>query len=207
VKIKVCGMRDPENIRVVEEMVHPDMMGFIFWKGSKRYVSEVPAYLPNCTRVGVFVNPTEKEVLQKIKDFSLNAIQLHGEETPDFCQRIKQSNNLPIIKAISVGEKDSSLFAIRYTLYEEIIDYFIFDTKCKCIGGSGEQFDWDILQHYKGNTPFLLSGGIGPGDEEKVKRWRHPKCIGIDLNSRFEIAPALKDAEALTKFKRLVVRD
>ena len=82
-------MRDPENIRVVEEMVHPDMMGFIFWKGSKRYVSEVPAYLPNCTRVGVFVNPTEKEVLQKIKDFNLNAIQLHGEETPDFCQRIK----------------------------------------------------------------------------------------------------------------------
>jgi len=195
-------MRDPENIRAVEEMIHPDMMGFIFWKGSKRYVSEVPSYLPKCTRVGVFVNPTEEEVLQKVTDFGLNAIQLHGQETPDFCQQIKSKTGLPIIKAISIGESDSSLFTLHSSLYEGIADFFLFDTKCKCVGGSGEQFDWDILQHYKGNTPFLLSGGIGPGDEEKVKRWHHPECIGIDLNSRFETAPALKDAEALVKFTK-----
>jgi len=195
-------MRDPENIRAVEEMIHPDMMGFIFWKGSKRYVSEVPSYLPKCTRVGVFVNPTEEEVLQKVTDFGLNAIQLHGQETPDFCQQIKSKTGLPIVKAISIGESDSSLFTLHSSLYEGIADFFLFDTKCKCVGGSGEQFDWDILQHYKGNTPFLLSGGIGPGDEEKVKRWHHPECIGIDLNSRFETAPALKDAEALVKFTK-----
>ena len=200
-------MRDPENIRAVEEMIHPDMMGFIFWKGSKRYVSEVPSYLPKCTRVGVFVNPTEEEVLQKVTGFGLNAIQLHGQETPDFCQQIKSKTGLPIIKAISIGESDYSLFTLHSSLYEGIADFFLFDTKCKCVGGSGEQFDWDILQHYKGNTPFLLSGGIGPGDEEKVKRWHHPECIGIDLNSRFETAPALKDAEALVKFMRIVISD
>ena len=106
-------MREPENIRAVEEKAHPDMMGFIFWKGSKRYVSEPPAYLPECTRVGVFVNPTEDEVLQKVKDFGLNAIQLHGQETPDFCRTIKKRTSLPIIKAFSIGEGDASRFTLH----------------------------------------------------------------------------------------------
>ena len=195
-------MREPENIRAVEEKAHPDMMGFIFWKGSKRYVSEVPAYLPKCTRVGVFVNPTEEEVLQKVTDFGLNAIQLHGQESPDFCCTIKERTSLPIIKALSISESESSRFTLHSSLYEEIADLFLFDTKCKTIGGSGEQFDWDILQQYNGNTPFLLSGGIGPGDEEKVRRWRHPRWVGIDLNSRFETTPAYKDVETLAKFVR-----
>lgn len=195
-------MREPENIRAVEEKIKPDMMGFIFWKGSKRYVSEVPAYLPKCTRVGVFVNPTEEEVLQKVTDFGLNAIQLHGQESPDFCCAIKEQTSLPIIKAFSISESESSRFTLHASLYEEIADLFLFDTKCKCVGGSGEQFDWDILQHYKGDTPFLLSGGIGPGDEEKVRRWRHPRWVGIDLNSRFETTPAYKDVETLAKFVR-----
>ena len=195
-------MREPENIRAVEEKAHPDMMGFIFWKGSKRYVSEPPAYLPECTRVGVFVNPTEDEVLQKVKDFGLNAIQLHGQETPDFCRTIKKRTSLPIIKAFSIGEGDALRFTLHASRYEEITDLFLFDTKCKCVGGSGEQFDWDILHCYKGETPFLLSGGIGPGDEEKVKRWHHPRWVGIDLNSRFETAPAYKDVETLAKFVR-----
>lgn len=195
-------MREPENIRAVEEKIKPDMMGFIFWKGSKRYVSDVPAYLPKCTRVGVFVNPTEEEVLQKVTDFGLNAIQLHGQESPDFCCTIKERTSLPIIKAFSISESESSRFTLHSSLYEEIADLFLFDTKCKCVGGSGEQFDWDILQHYKGDTPFLLSGGIGPGDEEKVRRWRHPRWVGIDLNSRFETTPAYKDVETLAKFVR-----
>jgi phosphoribosylanthranilate isomerase len=195
-------MREPENIRAVEEKAHPDMMGFIFWKGSKRYVSEPPAYLPECTRVGVFVNPTEDEVLQKVKDFGLNAIQLHGQETPDFCRTIKKRTSMPIIKAFSIGEGDALRFTLHASRYEEIADLFLFDTKCKCVGGSGEQFDWDILHCYKGETPFLLSGGIGPGDEEKVKRWHHPRWVGIDLNSRFETAPAYKDVETLAKFVR-----
>lgn len=198
-RIKVCGMRDPENIRAVEEQVKPDMMGFIVWKGSKRYVSEVPSYLPECTRVGVFVNPTEEEVLQKVTDFGLNAIQLHGQETPEFCRTIKEQTGLPVIKAFSIA---SAADIANTRQYEDTATLFLFDTKCKSIGGSGEKFDWDILQQYKGNTPFLLSGGIGPGDEEKVRRWRHPRWVGIDLNSRFETAPAYKDAEALTSFTR-----
>ncbi len=196
-RIKVCGMRDPENIRAVEEAVHPDMMGFIFWEGSKRCVTKVPAYLPKCTRVGVFVNPTGEDIIHKVKDFGLNAIQLHGGESADFCRRIKEATNLPVIKAFSIATTSDIAETIHY---EDAANLFIFDTKCKTIGGSGEQFDWDILQQYDGNTPFLLSGGIGPGDEEKVRRWRHPRLIGIDLNSRFETAPAYKDAEALANF-------
>ena len=196
-KIKVCGMREPENIRAVEEKVHPDMMGFIFWEGSKRCVSEVPSYLPQCTRVGVFVNPTAEYVIDQAKAFGLGAIQLHGKESVEFCRTIKECTGLPIIKAFSVSEAADLTNTIQY---EDVATLFLFDTKCKCVGGSGEQFDWDILQHYKGNTPFLLSGGIGPGDEEKVKRWRHPRWVGIDLNSRFETAPAHKDTEALAKF-------
>ena len=192
-------MREPQNIRAVEEAVHPDMMGFIFWEGSKRYVTTVPDYLPQCTRVGVFVNPTVEFVLEKVKSYGLGAIQLHGGESIDFCRTIKERTGLPIIKAFSVNDEAD---LANTALYEGIAPLFLFDTKCKCVGGSGEQFNWDILQHYKGNTPFLLSGGIGPGDEEKVRRWRHPRWVGIDLNSRFESAQAYKDVEALAKFTR-----
>ena len=113
-------MREPENIRAVEEKIKPDMMGFIFWKGSKRYVSDVPAYLPKCTRVGVFVNPTEEEVLQKVTDFGLNAIQLHGQESPDFCCTIKERTSLPIIKAFSISESESSRFTLHYMKKSQI---------------------------------------------------------------------------------------
>lgn len=198
-KIKVCGMREPENIRAVEENAHPDMMGFIFWEGSKRNVTAVPDYLPLCTRVGVFVYPTAEHILEKVKDFGLDAIQLHGKESVDFCRTIKERTGLPIIKAFSISEEADLANTIQY---EDIATLFLFDTKCKCVGGSGEQFDWDILLKYKGNTPFLLSGGIGPGDEEKIRRWHHPRWVGIDLNSRFETAPAHKDVKALTEFKR-----
>lgn len=192
-------MREPQNIRAVEETVHPDMMGFIFWEGSKRYVSTVPDYLPQCTRVGVFVNPMAEFVIEKVKDFGLGAIQLHGGGSVDLCSTIKERTGLPIIKAFSVSDEAD---LVDTALYEDVATLFLFDTKCKCVGGSGEQFNWYILQHYKGNTPFLLSGGIGPGDEEKVRRWRHPRWVGIDLNSRFESAPAYKDIEALAKFTR-----
>ena len=192
-------MREPQNIRAIEEAVHPDMMRFIFWEGSKRYVATVPDYLPQCTRVGVFVNPTAEFVTEKAKDFGLGAIQLHGCESVDFCRTIKKRTGLPIIKAFSVSDEAD---LTNTSQYEDVATLFLFDTKCKSVGGSGEQFNWDILQHYKGYIPFLLSGGIGPGDEEKVRRWRHPRWVGIDLNSRFESAPALKDKEALAKFTR-----
>ena len=196
-------MREPQNIRAIEEDIHPDMMGFIFWEDSKRYVATVPDYLPQCTRVGVFVNPTAEYVIEKVKDFGLGAIQLHGGESVDFCRTIKKRTGLPIIKAFSVSDEADLADTAQY---DGIATLFLFDTKCKCVGGSGEQFNWDILQHYKGNTPFLLSGGIGPGDEEKVRRWHHPRWVGIDLNSRFESAPALKDTEKLLSFTKNIRR-
>ncbi len=189
-------MRDAENIRAVEQIA-PDWMGFICWPKSSRHVSELPSYLPECTRVGVFVNAELDYIKEMATLFGLRRLQLHGTESPERCKEISQATGLPITKAISVLTVDD---IERASAYEGIADYLLFDTKCKCVGGSGEQFDWDILQAYRGTTPFLLAGGIGPGDEARVRAFSHPAFAGIDLNSRFEISPALKDVGALSLF-------
>lgn len=196
--IKICGMREADNIREIEE-IGPDLMGFIFWEGTKRNVSSIPDYMPSrCKRVGVFVDADEEFISTHVKQYKLNFIQLHGHETPAFCERLHQVlPDIKIIKAISV--KDT--YDIRNAnVYNGVADYFIFDTKCKCVGGSGEQFDWDILKNYENDIPFLLSGGIGPEDAERVKAFKHPMMIGIDLNSKFELSPALKDVVTLKEF-------
>ena len=194
--IKVCGMRDPENIRAVEDL-YPAVqwLGFIFWQKSSRYVSDKPAYLPTkLKRVGVFVDATIDEVREKAKDYALDIIQLHGKETPDY---IRQLGKRPIIKALNIASTED----IQQTkAYEGIVDYFLFDTKAKMVGGNGTKFDWSVLESYQGDTPFILSGGIGPDDAQNVKAFRHPHLAGIDLNSRFEIAPALKDINQLKQF-------
>ena len=192
--VKVCGMREAENIREVEAL-GIDLMGFIFWPKSSRYVSERPAYLPtNCKRVGVFVDEDIETVKRIADDYALDFIQLHGHETTEYCAQLK---GLKLIKAISVSGLDD---IAAYKAYEGLVDYFLFDTKCPSVGGSGQQFDWSVLSAYDGDTPFLLSGGIGPDDAGRVKAFRHPKCIGIDLNSRFEQAPGLKDINKLKSF-------
>ena len=192
--IKVCGMCDADNIRKVEAL-DIDLMGFIFWSKSSRYVSEHLAYLPtNSKRVGVFVDE-DIETIKHITDkYSLDYIQLHGHESPDYCAQLQEFH---LIKAISVSGCDD---IATYKKYEGLVDYFLFDTKCPSVGGSGQQFDWSVLSAYDGNTPFLLSGGIGPDDSERVKAFLHPKCVGIDLNSRFEVAPGLKDINKLKTF-------
>ena len=194
--IKVCGMRDAENIRAVEALGN-DWMGFICWPKSSRNVDEIPDYLPSCLRVGVFVDADLDFILDKAEKLKLNRLQLHGKETPERCREIAQATGLPITKAISVLTTED---VCRAEAYKDIADYILFDTKCKCVGGSGEQFDWDILQHYHGNVPFILAGGIGPGDEQRVLAFRHPRFAGIDLNSRFETEPAFKDIDKLAIF-------
>ena len=196
--IKVCGMREPENIRAVEAL-GIDLMGFIFWPPSSRYVSEVPSYLPrNCRRAGVFVDAALEDILAAEKAFYLDVIQLHGHETPEAVMALKE--HLPavrIVKGLAVmGPEDLAQTAA----YEEVCDAFLFDTKGKLPGGNGRQFDWDVLRHYQGRLPFLLSGGIGPGDEPRIRAFDVPGCLGIDLNSRFETAPGRKDVEALKTF-------
>ena len=187
-------MREAENIRELEAQ-GVDLMGFIFWPKSSRYVSERPAYLPTkCKRVGVFVDERIEEVQRIAKEYALDFIQLHGHETPDY---IRQLDDLSIIKAFNIATADDFAACIPY---EGLVDYFLFDTKGKSVGGNGEKFDWSVLKAYHGRTPFLLSGGIGPDDATRIKAIRHPRYAGIDLNSRFELSPALKDINKLKTF-------
>lgn len=195
--LKVCGMREGDNIRDVEAL-GIDWMGFICWPKSSRNVDCRPSYLPEkCERVGVFVDADMDFIQSRIEMLGLTRLQLHGSETAERCTEIVQLTGLPITKAISVNNEEDIK---RASLYEGIADYLLFDTKCKCVGGSGEQFDWDILQHYNGSIPFLLAGGIGADDARRVHAFRHPRFAGIDLNSRFETAPALKDVNKLKTF-------
>lgn len=193
-------MREAQNIEAVAEL-GIDMMGFIFYEKSPRCVREPVARSPKeegIERVGVFVNADIQDILDKAAAFDLDCIQLHGSESADYCRQLREVWKGKIFKAISVKEAEDVEKAKEYI--SSIIDLFLFDTKCKTMGGSGEQFDWSVLDHYDGDIPFLLSGGIGPDDVERVKAFWHPKCIGVDLNSRFETAPALKDAHLLKRF-------
>ncbi len=203
-KIKVCGMREAENIRGVAQL-GIDWMGFIFAKKSPRFVEQVPTRTEaekDIRRVGVFVNASQDDICEKVIGFDLDYIQLHGAESRDFCLSLRQrltekGKAVKLIKAINVRETSDIL---AYKDYEGAIDYLLFDTKTQVAGGSGMQFDWSILEAYKGDIPFLLSGGIGPDDAGRVREFHHDKCIGIDLNSKFEISPALKDVEKLRNF-------
>ncbi len=194
--VKVCGMREPDNIRDVEKL-HPDMMGFICWNKSPRFVQAVPSYMPQCQRVCVFVNPSINYALQLADSFKADYLQLHGSETPDFCQELKQATGLKIIKAISIA---NSADIEKSKKYQGIADIMLFDTKCASVGGSGVKFDWSVIENYDGATPFMLSGGITLGDAEAILSIAHPMFAGVDLNSGFESSPAVKDISKLKNF-------
>ena len=191
-------MREPENICRVE-MLDVDWMGFIFYKNSSRFVGTVPAYLPNRQkRVGVFVNTNKDGILLRTAAFRLDLIQLHGQESPTFVKELHDLlPTVPLIKAFGIC--DSSDFQQVLT-YEGLCQYYLFDTQCVTAGGSGKSFDWSILSAYQGSTPFILSGGIGPESLSALQNLNHPQWAGIDLNSRFETAPALKDVNLLQTF-------
>jgi len=197
-KIKICGMKFKENREQVEKLP-VDFLGFIFYPPSKRYVGENPqAGLFNSekSRVGVFVDEDVFKITALAKNMGFNWVQLHGNENPKTCKLLK-NNGLKIIKAFSVDET----FQFHKTEdYEQIADFFLFDTKTGTVGGSGQKFDWKILNQYKGNTPFILSGGIKPEDAEEIKRITNPKLAGVDLNSCFEDEPGLKNIEKLKIF-------
>ena len=197
-KVKVCGMRDADNIREVEAL-GIDMMGFIFWPKSSRYVSERPNYMPTkCKRVGVFVDEDIEQVKRTADEYQLDMIQLHGHERPDY---IRQLSGRKVIKAFNIATS-ADLEATKP--YEGIVDYFLFDTKGKSVGGNGAKFDWTVLADYVGETPFLLSGGIGPDDAARIRSFHHSQLAGIDLNSRFEITPGLKDINKLKEFIKAI---
>lgn len=206
-------MRDADNIRDISAL-GVDMIGLIFYSPSPRYVQQfssgagiIPDYAPDMgktpLRVGVFVDDMPQNIVTRVYNYKLDYIQLHGNEPRETLENLRATIDpdikpkIKIIKAISVSSAEDIK---KYKEYVGAADLFLFDTKCKTVGGSGEQFDWQVLQAYDGDVPFLLSGGIGPDDAERIKNFHHPKCIGIDLNSKFEIEPALKDVEKLTQF-------
>ena len=194
--IKVCGMRDADNIEQVSTL-KIDMMGFIFYAPSSRYITDSIAHTPKgISRVGVFVDEDLQNILSIAAKNNLTHIQLHGNESIETCNLLRQAN-YTVIKAITVAAKEDILITQKY---QGFVDVFLFDTKCSCQGGSGIRFDWKILDYYKSKTPFLLSGGINSDSAQEIKKIKHPMFIGVDLNSRFETQPAMKDTNKLKQF-------
>lgn len=229
-KIKVCGLRDPENIKAVTAL-KPDLIGFICYGRSPRYVTELSADLldslpADIVRTGVFVNESFDNIVDKITEFDLGAVQLHGDEGVWVCDALKNKEQIIVTRGTDVtadgmrledrssettrtvqlnkyvtvikafGIDDSFDFG-RLNDYADSVDYFLFDTKTSGYGGSGKTFDWAILDNYKLDKPFLLSGGISLDNLAQIKQIDHPAFYGVDLNSKFEIEPGFKDIEKL----------
>ena len=219
-------MRDQKNIRAVEQL-DIDWMGFIFYPQSPRCVKMIPsragiipdyAKVPSindcgvankedtCSspvRVGVFVDDMPQNIVTRVYNYDLDMVQLHGEESAVACENLRRTIDpdihpgLKIIKAISIKSAED---VQKYKDYEGAVDYFLFDNKCKMVGGSGNHFDWSVIAAYDGKTPFLLSGGIGPDDVDAIHNFHHPMFLGIDLNSQFEVEPGIKDVSMLREF-------
>lgn len=199
--IKICGMKDPDNIREVVNL-RPDLLGFIFYPLSPRYIGENPENnlfreIPSgIGKTGVFVNAKLESVLFHSKRFGLHFVQLHGEETPEECRELAM-HELQVIKAFRA---DASFSFEVLSQYAPFCRFFLFDTATSQYGGSGKHFDWRLLDRYMGPVPFFLSGGIGPEDAEKLTEFSHPFLAGVDINSRFETSPGVKNIEMLKKF-------
>jgi len=186
-------MKYPENISAVAAL-QPDYMGFIFYPKSPRYIGESEKTLiaENVVKTGVFVNESADVIEETIQGHQLGAIQLHGDESPDLCELFK--NKVIVIKAFGVDEHFDFATAEPYV---GKVDYLLFDTKTSKHGGSGQLFDWSLLDKYQLDVRFFLSGGLSPDNISEVKAIKHPQFYGVDLNSRFEIEPSLKDIAKL----------
>jgi len=200
-KLKICGMKYPENIEEIAQL-QPDYLGFIFYEKSERFFDEkLPKIDKSIQKVGVFVNATLEEILEKIKKYDLQLVQLHGNESPEFCDLLKYINT-DIIKVFSVD--DDFDFRTIYP-YESVCDYFLFDTKGEKPGGNGRVFNWKILRNYQSKKPFFLSGGIGLEEVERIKKLNLP-IHAIDVNSKFEIKPGLKNTQQLIQLQNELSR-
>ena len=194
-KIKVCGMTQKVQIEILDQETNIDFLGFIFYENSPRFYNTKPTTVFNKKKVGVFVNANEEFIYKTAENHQLEFLQLHGSESPEVCERLGEK--FKTIKAVGIHSKNDFL---ELKSYENKIDYFLFDTKTSKHGGSGEKFNWDLLEEYSLNTPFFLSGGISIEDLEKIKEIKHPKIYGVDINSKFEIAPCIKNLEKVKTF-------
>jgi len=204
-KLKICGLVYPENIDEIL-LMEPDYVGFIFAVRSARYMRKAldPVYarmIDGVDKVGVFVDETEEAIQDAIDQYGLTMVQLHGKESPELCEVIQQSG-VGVIKVFSV--KDRFDFSVLEP-YEPFVDYFLFDTKVKGkLGGTGQTFNWDILEDYPSEVPFFLSGGLSLENIEQVMQMEIPKLHAIDVNSKFEIKPGLKNLDKLRQLKEIL---
>ncbi|HHL57957.1 MAG: phosphoribosylanthranilate isomerase [Bacteroidetes bacterium] len=203
--IKVCGIADPEFLRRTDEL-SIDFAGFIFYPRSQRFIGDritadqINAVPGHMKRVGVFVNEKPEVILSQAKKYSLDMIQLHGDEDSMFAEQLAEK--IKVIKAFRVDEG----FNFSETKpYEKSCSFFLFDTKGKLYGGTGKKFNWDLLQKYTGHTPFLLSGGITPEDAGNIRKFSHPALAGVDLNSGFETAAGVKDIQKIKNFLKHIL--
>jgi phosphoribosylanthranilate isomerase len=203
-KLKICGMKYPDNILEVGSLL-PDYMGFIFWEKSARYFDGVIPDLPkSIKKVGVFVNESIAVIEEKIAKYDLQAIQLHGKESVEFCSELKNKID-PSIEIFKVFSADENFDFSVLKAYEPVCDYFLFDTKGKLPGGNGTTFDWRILENYPSTKPFFLSGGIGIDELDSINEISKTNLpiYAIDVNSKFEIEPGLKNISLLKKIKKM----
>ncbi|MFC5625875.1 phosphoribosylanthranilate isomerase [Algoriphagus winogradskyi] len=205
-KIKVCGMRDPENVQRLIQEVKPDWIGLIFYSQSSRYVSaDFAESFPETgiPKVGVFVNETIEFVLSKVDEFNLSVIQLHGNESPEYVRELKLITGKKLWKVVSVGD---SIDWETLRNYVGLVENFLFDTATPKHGGSGKRFNWQILESYPFEKGFLLSGGLDEGSASEILSLaeKMPQMVGVDLNSKFEDAPGLKNIEKLKSFKNKI---
>jgi len=200
VKIKICGMKYPENMEEIA-LLQPDYLGFIFYAKSPRFFENTIPYSNKfIKKVGVFVNASYEEIKEKIRQHQLDLVQLHGEETPELCHKI-ETKLVKVIKAFSV---DNEFNFNTLLFYKNSCSYFLFDTKGKQYGGNGVTFDWNILENYSLEKPYFLSGGIGYENIEGLKEFLQKKysknCYAIDLNSKFETEPGMKNPKKINEF-------
>ena len=203
--IKVCGITQLKQLQQLEAM-NIDFAGLIFYPGSPRFVGdklnkkEIKSADFDLKKVGVFVNPELIDVLDAIDDYGLDVVQLHGEEDPEMCDDI--SSEVEVIKAFRIKDGDADIDKM-VAAYDEVCDYYLFDKATdNSIGGTGKQFDWGILTKAKIEKPFFLGGGIGPDDAAKLRAFRHPDFFAVDINSRFEKEPGVKDMGLILGFKQ-----
>lgn len=201
-KLKVCGLTDKQNILEIIRDIHPDYMGFIFYEHSSRFVDNKlePEYvktLPDAiNKTGVFVDAPGEYILERAKQYGLNTLQMHGNETPGFCRRFIDEG-YEVIKVFNIHE---TFDISTMNEYGESCDYFLFDTAGKYKGGTGVKFNWDMLRQYPLNKPYFLSGGVAPGDEANIKSIKDHRFYAVDINSRFEISKGIKNADQVKQF-------
>ncbi len=203
-KIKVCGITQVDQLKQLDEL-GVDYAGLIFFRQSARYMldkfktKDVQNLDLGLQKAGVFVNASEEEINTQVELYGLDLVQLHGDETPAFCKHI--SNTVSVIKAFRITKYNEQNIDWMVKPYEDVCDYYLFDTNRKgAYGGTGEKFDWKILNNNVINKPFFLSGGIGLADVEKVKAFHHPFLYAVDINSMIEVAPGVKDMDQVKMF-------